>query len=181
MAFFAVLVPEVAKPDFVDLLDRMRDAIPGVSWVHPDDLHITLLFLGGVPSENLSSFVSSARSCSWGDPFFVSIEGIRTFSRQGCDRVIWASVTEESPFNHLHQLLLDRFPGVSKSRFQAHLTLGRVTEAALYDSNNLSSFKDWRGPSWCANSAVLMKRWPAREQRMHPNLYRIVETFNFCC
>jgi 2'-5' RNA ligase len=51
--FFAVSIPEETKLIMKKHCEQLKEKIPFSRWVHYEDIHITLAFLGGAPTEKL--------------------------------------------------------------------------------------------------------------------------------
>jgi RNA 2',3'-cyclic 3'-phosphodiesterase len=95
--FIAIDVPEALARTLGDLDPNLR----GVRWLPPEDVHLTLGFLGDVPEdaearlrENLSAIRFSA--------FFLPLAGMGAFPGKDRPNVIWIGVGPGHP--HLFQL-----------------------------------------------------------------------------
>ena len=82
-------------------LVRLDPHLPGVRWVRAEQLHLTLAFLGPVPSaaeERLHPLLAAIRF----GHFFLPLQGIGSFTSRGQPNVIWLGVGAGHP--HLFQL-----------------------------------------------------------------------------
>ncbi len=82
--FFALWPDEAVRSELAALQTRLPQAEG--RWVHPDDLHLTLQFLGNVPPGRRSCVVEAARSIR-GAPFELEIDRLDYWPRS---RVAWA-------------------------------------------------------------------------------------------
>lgn len=105
-------------------------------WTNKEGIHLTLKFLGEVPSEQLDTITQAIRvACSRHAPFDLTIAGLGCFPNIRRPRIVWAGVQE--PTNSLLALQADierelaraKFPK-EKRGFTPHLTLGRTRKTA---------------------------------------------------
>ncbi len=100
-------------------------------WVPPENLHITLKFLGDVKPEDISAVTDAIRNVARGKrPFMVTIGNVSAFPSPANPRIIWVGVTEGTEAlrslagevdNALSQL---GFPRETRP-FTGHITIGR--------------------------------------------------------
>jgi 2'-5' RNA ligase len=132
-AFFAVEPAEAAKLALAALVRELRERPDGdaVRWVRPEGFHVTLRFLGNVPSAELPALAQAVEAALAGAPGFrVTLGAVRAFPSARQPRVV---VVELEPEAELLALAERVEVGVvaaglepSPRRFRAHLTLGRV-------------------------------------------------------
>ncbi len=100
-----------------------------VKWVDPEQIHLTLKFLGEVPDGSVTEICRIAEATAREHPAFdMTISGLGTFGRP--PRVLWAGVEPCPELTALQADLEDRFEHAGWSReeraFSAHLTLCRI-------------------------------------------------------
>ncbi len=132
--FVAVnLSPEI-REQLAAAQEHLRRARADVSWVRPENMHITLKFLGETAEERLDlvcrtlSTVARAHA-----PFRLSVAGVGSFGGR-VPRVVWVGVTDGAEpltalARHVEAALEDLGFPREKRGFTAHLTLGRVRSA----------------------------------------------------
>lgn len=105
-------------------------------WVKPESIHLTLKFLGDVPSPKLPAiFQALERACATVDSFALRIEGLGCFPNVRRPRVVWAGVYEETGRLAAlqkaieHEVAKEGFPPEGRP-FTPHLTLARVKDRA---------------------------------------------------
>jgi 2'-5' RNA ligase len=108
-------------------LDRALD----VSWIRPENLHITLLFLGETPAPRAQALRDVVARPFATTSFDMRISGFGAFPSSGLPRVLWLGVEQgAAAIAQVHaELALRLRPlGIEPERrpFSAHLTLGRV-------------------------------------------------------
>ena len=111
-------------------LEQGRDR-PGVAWVAPHNLHLTLQFLGDIDAPALEAVKSRLAPPFAAPPFEVALSGLGTFPSAGPPRVIWLGVGDGAKaLSDLYREVGWRLTGLGFPRdargFHAHLTLGRI-------------------------------------------------------
>ena len=131
--FVAVELPEAARRHVETVLRRLqRLDIPGIRWVRPDSVHLTLKFLGSVPVEDVLPITEAMGQAASGTPFLtLSVEGAGVFPNGRSPRVIWLGVQGDvQPLALLQGKLEEALEARGYARegraFTPHLTLGRV-------------------------------------------------------
>ena len=124
------------NPDVRDRLARLqaewKKAGARVSWVAPDNLHLTLVFLGDIFRSRLAELAQALDLAATGHPpFHFTAAGAGFFGSPRAPRVLWAGVHD--PEGRITALQTDIAAAVRKlgfhleaRPFSAHLTLGRV-------------------------------------------------------
>lgn len=123
-------------PDVGTVLHRVAREVRGydlpVKWVKPQNIHLTMVFLGNVRSDDLPPLQEQVQSvCSEYGPFRVALDGIGAFPNRRNPRVIWLGLAGElerlSLFRDgLQQTVAPFGIKVEKRPFRPHLTLGRL-------------------------------------------------------
>lgn len=131
-AFIAVPVPPEIKASVTRRLEALRPGLPGVRWTRPAGWHLTLHFLGDVPTGTLHSLGEIlAEAAGTVHPFRMSLDRFGSFPESGPARVAW--IGSDRPVPVLEQLqtelghrLRERSFRVDRRPFHPHLTLGRI-------------------------------------------------------
>lgn len=104
-----------------------------IRWSRPENVHLTLKFLGDVPQENLEGIRDVlARVCGRHAPFEAATSGFGAFPSARKARVVWADVTEGcDPLRALSEDLEISLGSLGFSResrrvFRPHVTIGRA-------------------------------------------------------
>jgi 2'-5' RNA ligase len=141
------------RRELAEAIEQLRPAARDVAWVAPDNLHLTLKFLGAVPETQIDSVVDALTWASLdASPFEVRIRGLGAFPSAGRPRVVWAGVTDGA--SQMAELAtrvdaaLARLGFASAERsFASHVTLGRVRQpgrnAALTDALGRASTREF--------------------------------------
>lgn len=134
--FAAVEVPD----DLLKVLERVQAQLSArgvrARWVRPENLHLTLKFLGATPRERMEAVAAALEAAaSAHGAFALTATGIGVFPNPRRPRVIWAGLSGATDALARLQEEIDRrleavgFPREAR-RFHGHLTLGRFAEGA---------------------------------------------------
>jgi 2'-5' RNA ligase len=128
--FVALTLPQPVR----DVLARLAEPHSGVTWTRPDQLHVTLRFLGDVPEESIEPMIARLTAVQVA-PFLLPIENIGTFPANRPPRILWMGVGSGHPrLFQLRQRLDDALLAcglqLDVRTFHPHVTLARCTENA---------------------------------------------------
>ena len=132
--FLAVeLSDELAGP-VGQLIHQLAPDGPGVKWVEPENLHLTLKFFGDIDElETYDIAKCVSRAIQGTEPFAIRLRGVGAFPGRDRPRTLWVGVEEgkeqlgalqASVENGLGELGYPR----EARRFEPHLTVGRVRD-----------------------------------------------------
>ena len=129
--FFAVVVGERTRRRLEELSNELASELKGFKWTKPDQLHVTLAFLGAVESSRISDLESAVSDAVRSQPRFeVQWRGLGAFPRPARASILWAGVGEGTDqFLALQRTIADLlieqgFP--PDPRFTPHVTLARA-------------------------------------------------------
>lgn len=122
----------LAMPEQITMhLSLMRGGIPGARWVDPDDIHLTLAFIGEVDGGEARR-VADALGDVRGHAMTLELCGMGHFPPRGKPRSLWAGVAQTDAVTKLHDAVrrgLERI-GVDTDRrnFAPHVTIARLRD-----------------------------------------------------
>jgi 2'-5' RNA ligase len=127
-------------------LAGLARGLPGARWVPAQNLHLTLRFIGELPSHRAEE-VDLALSALRGKRFGLTLTGVGTHNRGGRETALWIGVERNPGLEHLQakiETALQR-AGLTpeRRRFLPHITLARLDGCAedklvaYVQSNNL--------------------------------------------
>ncbi|HTN77664.1 MAG TPA: RNA 2',3'-cyclic phosphodiesterase [Pirellulaceae bacterium] len=133
--FIAFEVGNDVKSRAADLIKRLKKSEADVKWVAPQEMHITLKFLGDVPNVEVPDICRIAQQVAAEfEPFDIDFLGAGAFPEISRPKTIWLGIAPGEDFDRL-QALNERLEtrlhedlgfARERRRFQPHLTLGRV-------------------------------------------------------
>ena len=133
-AFIAIELPPAILDELDKIEARLKPQVPHdtVRWVKADSLHLTLKFLGQVPSDQLSLITSGLRAAVAAHaPFTLEVIGAGCFPNIHRPRVVWVGVKDNNHHLHALQRAVENaiaplgYPTEVRD-FTPHLTLGRL-------------------------------------------------------
>ncbi|MDP2653956.1 MAG: RNA 2',3'-cyclic phosphodiesterase [Candidatus Omnitrophota bacterium] len=131
-SFIAMELAPQVREQLRDIQARLKPLDLDVSWVKPENIHITLKFLGEVPDKKIHDVQDSLPGIFKNlPPFPIALGGLGAFPQPERARVIWVGLSEgedrvKAAAETLeHRLGLMGFTKEARG-FTAHLTLGRV-------------------------------------------------------
>lgn len=136
-----------------------------IRWVPPENVHLTLQFLGAVPEERVADVESAVRAAAaQARPLSLEVSGAGGFPNARRPRVVWAGISGDVAALGALAADLGRrlaplgFPPEDRP-FSAHLTLGRAREGrgAPGIAGALASAAEAGGAPWRATEVVLFE------------------------
>jgi len=126
--FIAVELPDRFIPE-IEKIGSTLD-MPGIKLVEPEQVHITLKFLGDIKESDVESILSALSQINCRQ-FEAKIKGVGVFPKLAYIKVIWLGA--EGNFDVLHDevervLSLFKFKFEKDHHFSPHATLARVKQ-----------------------------------------------------
>jgi 2'-5' RNA ligase len=133
--FVALEIPSAVREKLAALIAALRTVSPQTRWVRPDNLHVTLKFIGEVPETKLAAIRSALAGVRSDQPAALDLRGLGFFPNEKHPRVFWAGIVA-SP--NLKTLAADIEQAMEKlgipreqRPFSPHLTLARFERPRL--------------------------------------------------
>ena len=135
--FVAVELPEELRGRIAAGTAFLKKSKADVKWVRPENLHLTIKFLGQVPEDRVPELTGLLKEAvREAKPFEIEVAGAGVFPGPGSPRVFWVGVSD--PRRLLARLARDVEEVLGKAGygqqekrdfFSPHLTLGRLRES----------------------------------------------------
>jgi 2'-5' RNA ligase len=131
-AFAAIGIGEAARVLCAQLIQRLRPMPARVTWVRPENLHLTLQFLGDVSADQIATFAAQLRpELALLSPFEATLRGVGVFPNPRRPSVIWAGFESANDEAAVIHPIVARAAGAiglapETRPFAPHVTLGRV-------------------------------------------------------
>jgi len=128
--FIAIDPPAAVR----EQLGALYEPVRGIAWTRPEQLHLTLRFLGDVEIA-LRDSLEAALARVTVETFLLPVAGLGSFPPRGPARVLWVGVGQgHTRLHQLRQQIDDALLGcgldLDVRHFQPHVTLGRVRDEA---------------------------------------------------
>lgn len=152
-AFVAVPV-EAGVERAAELLEQVRvrcdRAGLRANWVRPENLHLTLAFLGGVEPSRIEAIAAALAPLSAHPSFAVELRGVGRFPPGGKPRVLWMGVGGgadrlEAIASEVAERLAPLGFSPDRRPFHPHFTLARVKRATRRVDDVLDHFREAEG------------------------------------
>lgn len=122
--FVAIRFSEAVR----ERLRLVQGGIEGVAWTRPENLHLTLRFIGDVAEPEVAEIDRALAGINEAG-FSLCLSGVGLFGTPDRPRVLWAGVAASPALSHL-QAKVERAVTLAglepeRQRFTPHVTLGR--------------------------------------------------------
>ncbi|MCE5344684.1 MAG: RNA 2',3'-cyclic phosphodiesterase [Bacteroidales bacterium] len=129
--FIAVKVE--AGINLLNMISSLKSGLENekISWTNPDNIHITLAFLGDTKEKQIKSIGAILKEkCEGSGSFELILKGSGVFKSLNDPRIIWTGIELSEKIIQLNQLvktgLTESGIVIEDRPFKPHLTLGRV-------------------------------------------------------
>ncbi|WP_244562941.1 RNA 2',3'-cyclic phosphodiesterase [Paenibacillus uliginis] len=159
--FIAIPLPKVVSDSITRWTQELGTQLSFRKWVHPQDYHITLQFLGDTKAGSVESVLSSLRTIAAAQqPIQLSLQGAGVFGPASAPRILWAGISGElKKLEHLQQRVTSAMAPLGFAAedrpYRPHITAARKLTDGNINSDLLRA-----GPepaSWTADGLVLFR------------------------
>jgi RNA 2',3'-cyclic 3'-phosphodiesterase len=128
--FFAVKLPYEAKKFLHEWVEEHKVNYPFKKWVHQEDYHITLAFLGFAEHEMLQKVIEKVKFTLKNESSFnLSFHKLGIFGKETMPRIFWAGVLESDSLSTIQKKVYNQCIDVGfsldKKPFRPHITIAR--------------------------------------------------------
>lgn len=162
--FISLELPEELKKNIYGYIEKLKAAGADVKWIPPENLHLTLKFLGNTQEELLKDInerlISLAKSH---ERFSLQVSGAGAFPNIKYPRVIWLGVHDSEEIIKLQHDMDESMAGLGfekdDKQFTPHLTIGRVKSMRNKDAliKELATLKEVDFGKIGVNNITMMK------------------------
>lgn len=131
-AFIAIELSKNLKNALAQLQKQLRRAAADVKWVKPDNIHLTLKFLGEIDEKKLDKInLILDKIAKDNSPFQISFSSLGAFPKMSYPRIIWVGIekgdVETKKIASELEGEVEKI-GIAKENrpFSTHITIGRV-------------------------------------------------------
>jgi len=132
--FIAILLPDSVRSQIGELQEDLRRSGLKLKWVPPENIHLTLQFLGEISEEQAKQVGAILENaCAQTNAFELTAEGIGQFPPKGRPRVVWVGLSGETePLmdldRRIREALRQKQIPFDDKPFHPHLTIARVEQ-----------------------------------------------------
>jgi 2'-5' RNA ligase len=180
--FIAIELPDGVKRGLREFQAQLKAGSQApVKWVDPNNIHLTLKFLGNVVADRLDEIGRAMTQAVRGtSPFSLEVKELGVFPNPRRVQIVWVGVSGEvEKLSRLQQRLesgLEKlgFPPENR-RFTPHLTLARLRDRATPQEREklgqlIAETEFEAAPSFTVNSVKLIKSQLTREGPIYSQL-----------
>lgn len=135
--FIGISLSDEARQYAVSVIDRLSVSVKNVRWVRPDNLHITVKFIGWCDQSLVPDIVKVMEECSSLLPAKISVGGVGGFPSQDRAKVIWVGAKDlEGKIQRMFSLVDSKLTkmGIKREarKYHPHITIGRASTTAVH-------------------------------------------------
>jgi RNA 2',3'-cyclic 3'-phosphodiesterase len=183
--FISIPVPETVRAILKKAQHELREALPprarkAIRWTNPDQLHLTLRFLGDVEEHCLPNLLNALReTCRLFPPLHLRAERVGFFPERRLPRVAWIGVHDRdnllTPLQQKIETAVHTFSASpTTEEFMGHLTIGRIRDLRPSDADALRAAAQKLSArafgEWTADAVHLMQSKLLPQGAQHTSL-----------
>lgn len=128
--FFAVKLPKEVKTFLNEWVQSHKENYPFGRWVHSEDYHITLAFLGFAETKMIQDAIMTMGNVLAGEqPFSMTLQKLGVFGPPKNPRIFWADVQSSNELMQIQKKVYEQCTNLGfeldKKPFRPHITLAR--------------------------------------------------------
>lgn len=164
--FFGLEITGEARQAAESVLARLTSDVvhQGTRWGRAEKLHLTVVFLGHVPEENIEVLSQiGGRVASEFAPLSLAVTDLGGFPHIGRPKVVWLGVEESEGLTRLQSRLVEELSpvvAIEDREYHPHVTLGRVSPGSPKVGAKVRALSEELAltPSpWTANELILFE------------------------
>ncbi|PKR79336.1 RNA 2',3'-cyclic phosphodiesterase [Halalkalibacillus sediminis] len=176
--FIGIPIPSEVSEVLADWQNEVEPFVKYKKWVHMDDFHVTIKFLGAVSSSQVRQVEELMKDLKDYSPFELALNGINFFGKEDQPRVMYGLIEKEENLLSIKNLMETKLKKLGfeedKRRFRPHVTLAKKWEKDKLQLSleALNQKLDQTSSSFKVNCINLYRVHPERERK-----YEVVKTY----
>jgi 2'-5' RNA ligase len=173
--FIGIGLPQHLQAMLADWAAEVREALPFQKWTHPQDVHVTLQFLGDASAETAQALGADLRRLAQDMvPLRLRVTGLGTFGPPAAPNVLWAGLDGDmDALSALHgqvERVSARHGFEAEARaYRPHLTLARRTRGPVSRAALDAAARSLAGEAeWLVQDIVLYRSHMGRRPAYEP-------------
>ncbi|UAL46586.1 RNA 2',3'-cyclic phosphodiesterase [Sutcliffiella horikoshii] len=172
--FVAVPLPQPLKEAFHLYKKELKSHFPFTRWVHPEDLHITLAFLGDLEEGQKDKLTTLLKETVTNHQrFSLTLSDLGTFGNPQSPRIFWYGIEKSTELNLLRKSVYDACEMVGLQLdtrpFHPHITVARKWKGPGSIDHNLLPVHSSQKETFEVNDIILyethLNRLPKYEEK----------------
>lgn len=169
--FLAVPIPNDLRQQLKRLSDDLKKRLNYRYWTHLEDFHITCVFLGAVPDDQIKQLILDLKSATKDiAPFSIQLDRLGSFGSHNKPRVIYGDVKADEPL----YIIQDRVSKVASSLgfqidqrpYHPHVTIAKKwNDSQPITNEDLLNSGSGIQLNWMADQLILYQVFPNRTPR----------------
>lgn len=147
-AFIAASIDPEVTANIAAAITRLKTRIAGVRWVVPENVHLTLKFLGSIDDSTVEPIGAAlGTQLSLFQPFTINVKGLGVFPGPRRPSVLWIGLAGDRllPLASGVESALQPLGFTPESRrFTPHLTIGRWREQSAAAASLALELEKWK-------------------------------------
>lgn len=180
--FVAIPIPESVRNEMARVQRELQSLAPrrAIGWTRPEQFHLTLRFLGGVPMASLEDLKAAVGAvCANAQSLHLRAAGVGFFPNARSPRVVWAGIQDAErvliDFQKRIEAAVRPFTAeLGAENFTGHATLGRVRDLKRFDAVKLAAhaqtIKDRVFGEWMAREIEIVRSELSPAGALHTTL-----------
>lgn len=128
--FIGIKLDERVHEEIEKFLAPFKKISSPIRWVNPENVHITLKFIGEVPEEKYAKIEKNLAEAEFDTgPFDLRLAGCGKFGRDNTLNIFWIGITPSDPLTRIFKKIENTLAklGIEKENrpFKPHITVGR--------------------------------------------------------
>ncbi len=175
--FVAIEVPENTLQEIISFQKVLKEKIKNVSWVKPENIHLTLVFLGEVDYTEIPQIINFLYAVK-SPRFKINARGIGGFPSLEQPHTIWIGVEKSRKIVQLQRRLVNHLQEsgfeFEKREFKPHLTIARLGKKTnLKTRINLKKVADLQFGAIMVKELILFESELSSEGPVHKILRKV--------
>ena len=128
--FIGLKLDKNVQDEIEKFLKPFKKLSSPIRWVKPQNIHITLKFIGEVPGEKYSQMEENLTAATFNTgPFNLTLAGCGKFGKKESLNILWTGIAPNQKLEHIYNTIEDTLEksGIEKETrpFKPHITVGR--------------------------------------------------------